>query len=209
MARRLSPSKSKAKKRVAVPVETGPETIISSPRSEQVFELPVVEEVPRAARPTPDEAQGQETIWQPESLAAPREGLPRWRRRSASVFPWFAVAFLIAVVIQVYLAGANLFGALDSIDWHKQFVHVIEIIPVGMIAFAFLGGRKAAGWWSVGLLLAVVAQYGFAAIRTLDPPPSPALLAVAGLHVVNALFIFGVALLLVNRYPPWRRPDAA
>lgn len=104
--------------------------------------------------------------------------------------------FLVGVMVQAGLAGAFVF-AQTSIRYHVGFVHVIEFIPLVMLACAIIGRKGPLAIWGSALLIALVAaQYALA-------KASPNL--VSALHVVNALVIFGVALILVERHPPWRR----
>lgn len=121
-------------------------------------------------------------------------------RVSFRVLAW---AFLPSVVIQVALAGLAVMSDESYWGYHTTFVHVVEAIPLLLAIAAGLGRANAAlvvasvlGWLLIGF------QYAFAGMR-------PSLLA--GLHVVNALAIFALALLLVRipRAPgpsSWTRP---
>lgn len=120
--------------------------------------------------------------------------MPKWRWVMRSLAAWLNLVLLVCVVIQVFLAGAYLFGGM-TIEAHRNFVHLFEMIPLLMILFGFLGRDK---WMDIGgilLFVLIAAQYAFIAIGGM----------VAAAHVVNALIIFGVGLMLLRRTPPWKR----
>lgn len=207
MARRIPLSEVQAAERKPKRAVTGAETVVSLSPPERTFEIPVLDEepVPPAAlawtsAPTPPTA--------PTDPSQGSKPLPAWRRRCWAAFPYLVAVFLVCVVVQVYLAGAAVFGGAVGFAKHKMFIHLFEFFPILMALSAFLGNRKSAGWWSIGLMVAIEVQYALAGIRDLANP-SRRLLLLASLHVVNALFIFGTALLLVRRYAFWRRATFA
>jgi len=201
VARRIPLSEAKPRPPTPRQPDTGPETVVSLPPPEQTFEIEILDEPAApayAALPT--------THAPPQQPKAPaRAGLPKWRRGFWMPFPSLAELLVAGVIVQVYLAGAAVFGAVDW-TYHTTFIHVVEIIPVAMAVCAFLGGRYVAGWWSLGVLLAIELQYALAHILQLNPTRNLRLLA--ALHPANALLIFGIALMLAKRYPLWRRPSS-
>lgn len=220
---------SKSKK----PVEKGDETVVGPLPGERTFDIEVLDGPvpppasaasstrpatvawsPIASEPAggwgaPSTSGQSPGTGRPASVRWTNQDLPAWRQNIWKAFPILAGILLLAVVVQVYLAGAAIWKATPSWEAHKTFVHVLEFIPILMIIVGFIGGRKAAGWWSVGLFAAISLQYGLASIYNMSDA-SRNLQFVGALHVVNALFIFGVALLLAKRYSSWmhRKPSA-
>lgn len=120
--------------------------------------------------------------------------MPKWRWVMRKVAAWLNLILLVCVVIQVFLAGAYLFGGM-TIDAHINFVHLFEMIPLLLILFGFLGRNKWMGIGGIVLFVLIAAQYAVIAIGGM----------VAAAHAVNALIIFGVSLMLLQRSPPWKR----
>jgi hypothetical protein len=130
------------------------------------------------------------------------DALPARVRRSRLAFRGAAALFLLSLAVQAYLAGAAVMSDTAFWQYHRGFVHVFEGVPLLLLLLAFLGrgtpGLALAsflGWLLIGL------QYAFAGMR-----PS----AVAGLHAVNALLLFGLAIALLAArpradLPGWRR----
>ncbi len=206
MARRIPVHEAKARKRTPRPAETGDEVVVSMPPPLRTFDVEVLDEDAKsfAAPPAPVDPPPQA-----EPPAAAPRARPAWRTAFSKAFPFFAFAFLLGVVIQVYLAGAYIFGAVTTPEAHRTFVIVLHVLTLLMILVAFLGGRKSAGWWSVGLFAAIEIQYALiAAHDRFEETGRRAFAALSALHVVNALFIFAVALMLVYRNPMWRRRTA-
>lgn len=131
-------------------------------------------------------------------MAPPETPLPVWRQRLRAAFPWLAMLFLATVVVQVFLAGV---GVMTDDGWeaHTTFVHVVEVVPLAMWAAAGFGrlGRFAT-WGSLTAFLLVEIQYPLIMVRSAVP-------LVAAFHLVNALLIFGLALLLSHRNSPFPR----
>ena len=126
------------------------------------------------------------------------ETLPSRVRWSRVAFRVGAVVFLLALGVQAYLAGAAVLSDPTYWSYHTTFVHFFELVPILLLVLAFVGrgtpGLLLAsflGWFLIGL------QYALAGLR-----PS----AVAGLHAVNALLLFGLAIALVLARP---RPAGA
>lgn len=115
----------------------------------------------------------------------------RWARAAFSVL---AFLFLICVGVQVFLAGMAIFVSPVWWRWHTRFVHFFELLPILLLALAFVGRLpRGTRWLTIGVFLLLVLQYASINVgRDLGLP------AVAALHVVNALLIFWVAAALAR-----------
>lgn len=113
----------------------------------------------------------------------------RWARGGYVVV---AGLFVVCVVIQVFIAGMAVF--VDPANWslHANFVHVFEFLPLVMLVGAFLG-RLSRGLklLPVVLFVLIIVQYA-TALGFSDS-------VVAALHPVNALVIFGIAVMTTRR----------
>ena len=111
-------------------------------------------------------------------------------RRTFVVFAW---AFLVAVVVQFFLAGLGVLGG-ESIEAHRQWGFVVlHLLPILMMMAAVAGrmGRVVIGA-SFGLVILVFLQPLFAA-PDLDPP------WLRSFHVLNALLIVALGYYLARR----------
>lgn len=113
-----------------------------------------------------------------------------------------AVLFVIAVLYQVLLAGMALFAAGD---WksHIDFGYLTALIPVLLILGAWLAraGRST--------LLLSVAALVVAQVQTFLPLARDSAPWVAALHPVNALLVFGLAVVVAQRAVALARIPAA
>jgi hypothetical protein len=111
-----------------------------------------------------------------------------WRYLFAAV----AVLFVVGVVVQVFLAGVGLFGA-GEMTTHVDFGYLLSIVPLLPLLLAWparVGGRTAA----LCAVLLVVTQ-----VQTFLPLFRDGAPLVAALHPVNALFVFGLSLMVARR----------
>ncbi|HVD69883.1 MAG TPA: DUF6220 domain-containing protein [Actinomycetota bacterium] len=109
------------------------------------------------------------------------------------VFLVLAWSFVVAVAIQFLLAGLGVLGG-ESLEPHRQWGFVVlHLIPLLMLIAAIVGrmGRTVIGM-TIGAFVLVFLQPLFAA-PDLDPQ------WLRSLHVLNALFIAGLAYDLVRR----------
>jgi Family of unknown function (DUF6220) len=107
----------------------------------------------------------------------------------------FAVAawlFLIGVVVQVFLAGAGLFGLTDFTA-HAGFGWMLASVPilVLVLAMAALVDRRTV-LIALALTVVTIIQPELAAARHDNP-------VVAALHPVNALLVFWLAWVVARR----------
>ena len=110
-------------------------------------------------------------------------------RYARIAFAGLAWLFVAAIVIQVFLIGLGLFGDVSYRQTHIEFGYTW----VGLAAFALLISGLVArpGRRTVGLVVAVFVLY---IVQTLLPLARQTYPAIAALHAVNALVIFGLAL---------------
>jgi hypothetical protein len=108
-------------------------------------------------------------------------------------FVALAWLFLLAVAIQFLLAGLGVLGG-ESMEPHRLWGFlVLHLIPILMLIAAIVGGMgRTVIVLTVTLFLLVFLQPLFA-----DPELHPRWLR--SLHVLNALFIFTLGYLLVQR----------
>jgi mercuric ion transport protein len=102
-----------------------------------------------------------------------------------------AGVFAVCVLVQVYIAGMAVF--VDPANWelHTTFVHLFELVPFFLFGLAFLGRLpRTLKLLPVGLYALVMVQYATAHLFGS---------LVAAIHPVNAIVIFGVALVAVKR----------
>jgi hypothetical protein len=105
---------------------------------------------------------------------------------------WITVAFVIGVLVQVYLAGRGVFGA-SSYKGHEDFGYTLHGISVLVLAASFFGAdmrnRTDIGLAVVLVILTTVQTM----IASYDHPD------VSAFHPVNALLIMGCAGGIVSR----------
>jgi hypothetical protein len=101
--------------------------------------------------------------------------------------------FLACVVVQVFLAGLGVFAGGQNFSLHREFGYVFGWLTLVLLLLG-VGGRLGRRWIGLSALLLVLFAFQsvFVALREVLP-------AVAALHPVNALAIFGVALHVARR----------
>lgn len=110
----------------------------------------------------------------------------RLHRIATKTYLTLAIGFLAAVVVQVFLAGAGTFSNGQYLGYHTRFVEWFQPIPVLLVIAAFVAKMdRLSKIYPALAWVALVLQYEF--VRA-----SPHL--AAGLHTVNALFIFWLAI---------------
>jgi len=109
-------------------------------------------------------------------------------------FALVAWLFLIAIVIQVFLAGVGFFvSGIDTFSYHRTLGWYLHggPLPVLLLAWAARAGRTTI-WLSVALFVLVAIQPFLPGMRQ-DLP------FVAALHPVNAVLIFWLAITIARR----------
>ncbi len=107
-------------------------------------------------------------------------------------FAAIAVAIVLALAYQVFLAGLALFagGAWQS---HADFGYLVSLLPVLLIPLAWFA-RAGRGTVVLTILLLVLAQ-----VQTFLPLAADGAPWVAALHPVNAMLVFGAAAMVAQR----------
>lgn len=98
----------------------------------------------------------------PKMPAPPKKPLAPWRRQVGMAAPWLCFVFAVGGAMQAFLAGyglAELGG--QGLDYHVNFAHVIEFLPVLILAAGFIGADNRTGIVGVVLLVLFQAQYAF------------------------------------------------
>jgi hypothetical protein len=110
-----------------------------------------------------------------------------------------SLALFVFMVIQTFFAGMAVFGELKYWAYHKTYVGYFHWMVAGMFLLSFFGRLKWVLRWSIlGLWIIISLQYitahSFANFWLL-----------AGLHPVNALFLFWGSIYLMKRSWKWLR----
>lgn len=103
-----------------------------------------------------------------------------------------SAVYLVAVVVQFFLAGLGVFGA-SSFDAHRGLGYALFLASVLLLVLGIVGRLPR-----VTLLLTLVLVF-LNVLQTILATLDDDVPEVAALHVVNALAIFLVAHLLVRR----------
>jgi len=103
-----------------------------------------------------------------------------------------AWAFLLGMVVQVFLAGLGMFAGSQNFRLHADFGWALHLAPLLLLAAAF-AARAGRLHWVFALALAIVVFIVpiFAILRT-DMP------VIAALHPVAAVLSFGLALMVAR-----------
>jgi hypothetical protein len=125
------------------------------------------------------------------------------RARARQVFDIGIYVVVVAVVVQFFLAGLGIFVSAELFFWHT-FVNAL-VIGIGSLALAGVGWYARVDRRTV---LITASMFGLVVLQSLLLAPyhmaaEGPIRAVAALHAVNAVFIFWVALQLLDRvrYP--------
>jgi hypothetical protein len=135
----------------------------------------------------------------------PSDGPREIARQAYAIGIWLLLA---SVLIQVMLAGLGIFANAAFFFWHVNVNGaVVFFLPLVLVGIGWYGRVPRR------MLLLTAAISGLVIVQSLLLIPyrmqAPGLLrAVAGLHAVNALFIFWVAVRLLERVREPARPRA-
>jgi len=115
-----------------------------------------------------------------------------WARRLLALVAW---AFVIAIVIQVLIAGLAVF---DGPGWwvrHVWWLHRFEWLTVVIVVLAYVArATRAVKWLAWLAVLQLSLQYTTSEFRL-----SPTHRAWGALHAVNAMLLFLVAVEIARR----------
>jgi hypothetical protein len=107
-------------------------------------------------------------------------------------FAAIAVAVVLALAYQVFLAGLALFAG-GSWGSHVDFGYLVALLPVLLIPLAWFA-RAGRGTLVLSVVLLVLAQ-----VQTFLPLAADDAPWVAALHPVNAMLVFGAAAMVAQR----------
>jgi Family of unknown function (DUF6220) len=99
---------------------------------------------------------------------------------------------VIGLLVQVFLAGLGIFDDATAFATHRDFGHILEVLPVILLVTAFVAGY---GRWRVLAGLGLLALLFLQTILVLQADSAPVL---AALHPVN-----GFVLLLCAAAVAW------
>jgi hypothetical protein len=125
------------------------------------------------------------------------EGQRLIARRAYAIGIWLLIA---SILIQVMLAGAGVF-ANDArfFFWHANVNSVVVFfLPLALVGIGWYGRISRRTLWLTAAVSGLVVVQSLLLIPYRMPAPG-LWRAVAGLHAVNALFIFLVAVRLLER----------
>ena len=114
------------------------------------------------------------------------------------IFEYGVYLVVALVVVQVLLAGLGVFADRTFFIWHGGNAALVLFLPLLLILVGWYGGVPI----RTRLLMAAISGLVIVQALLLIPYRSNVegpLRAIAGLHAANALFIFWVALQLVDR----------
>jgi len=137
---------------------------------------------------------------------APVDGPRKTARQAYAIGIWVLVA---SVLVQVLLAGAGVFsGDATYFIWHANYNSIVVfLLPLILIAIGWYGRlpRRMLLLTAAVPILVIVQSVLLIPYRMSAPGLWRAL---AGLHAVNALFIFWVAVRLLERVRASDQPRA-
>ncbi|WP_261303319.1 DUF6220 domain-containing protein [Paenibacillus andongensis] len=127
--------------------------------------------------------------------AANTQRLPIIVRGVRLFYEILAWAFLLCIIVQVFIAGLASF--MDPADWeiHKMFVRIFALTPLVMFLLTFVGRiRGQVRWLCLGLFGMVIFQFLTVQIFT-------SAFVLAAFHPVIALLLFWGSVTTVKRIP--------
>jgi mercuric ion transport protein len=99
---------------------------------------------------------------------------------------------IVALVVQVWLAGRGVFESPTVFITHRDFGYMLSIFPVVLLVLGLLGGMGRRAAIMAALILGLmILQSVFVVMRTSNP-------AIAALHPVNGFLILLIAIVLAR-----------
>lgn len=113
-----------------------------------------------------------------------------------------AALYMLGIVVQVFLAGAALFGEFQALEDHVNVGRGLGTLTIVMVLFAVAGNLPKSLWiMTVALFFLFGVQFPLAMAE--DQPYFSAL------HAVNALVMFGLTHEVIGRSRALRKGAAA
>jgi hypothetical membrane protein len=113
------------------------------------------------------------------------------RRNLTLAYGWLAALFVLAVIVQVFLAGLGIFGA-KTFNPHKDFGWILHTTTIVIFLLSIAGPRTARDMGlAFGLFVLTTVQVSLVGDSIREDAPG-----VAALHPVLALFVLGLAALI-------------
>lgn len=119
-------------------------------------------------------------------------------RRLHTPIAWL---FVVALLVQVFLAGLAIFGATDGFALHVEFGYtVIGLLTLAVLLTAVAGGLPR---MEIGLSLLLLVLY---VVQTTLPSARASAPIIAALHPVNAIALFALGIIIARRGSVTRSP---
>jgi hypothetical protein len=108
-------------------------------------------------------------------------------RASRYAYAALAWAFLVGLLVQVFLIGLGLFDDAELRKTHASFGWMLHLSPILILPFAYLSRAGREHWlWAIALVVVVFLVPILAVLRDSSP-------VLAALHPVGAVIAFAVA----------------
>src|SRR5262245_28001568 len=108
-------------------------------------------------------------------------------RVSRYIYAALAWAFVLGLLVQVFLIGLGLFDDAKLRQTHASFGWILHLAPILIVPFAYLSRAGREHWlWALALVGIVFLVPIFAVMRDSNP-------VLAALHPVSAVIAFAVA----------------
>jgi hypothetical protein len=121
------------------------------------------------------------------------------RALARRIFEYGVYLVVVLVVVQVLLAGLGVFASATFFSWHTGVNGaLVFFVPLLLILAGWYGGVPVRTRLLMAAIPGLVILQSLLIIPYRSNVQGP-LRAIAGLHAANALFIFWVALQLVDR----------
>lgn len=120
------------------------------------------------------------------------------RALARRIFEYGVYLVAALVVVQVLLAGLGVFASAEFFMWHGANATLVLFVPLLLILVGWYGGVPVRTRLLMAAISGLVIVQGLLLIPYRSQVEGP-LRAIAGLHAANALLIFWVSLLLVDR----------
>lgn len=126
------------------------------------------------------------------SSSPTRSATRRFGRRGALVL---SSLLALGILLEVFLAGGGIFASSTWWPLHIILGLVLILFPIAFLLLAWMGHLGRGSYWIGGLTLLLIVLQAF----LVEIPRRIGLLVLSALHPVNALVIFGLAVLLIQR----------